>query len=212
MSKRGTSSSGGGRYQNCHRAQKGDAYYGLWLHPLTEHATKEGQAVSTPFWPIGFLQENPDQSPGYYSLPDNRRRTCGHRVMNDKRRAGSTRKAEESGQKNRQDKEPRKQRSRHCGTIHHRITETPKGAQYGTLKIPLSAKVTNDTSGRISGAYHLSWDASDLSRTPFLTRLPRSAPLTSKRHPKNGPTGIQGPPGSWNKSQTTFRNSTGLLE
>ncbi|PKI45185.1 hypothetical protein CRG98_034422 [Punica granatum] len=91
--------------------------------------------------------------------------------MNNRRRAGSTRKAKEGGQKNRQDKKPRKQRSRHCGTIHHRITETPKGAQYGTLKIPLSAKVTNDTSGRISGAYRLSRDASDLSRTPFLTGL-----------------------------------------
>ncbi|PKI49052.1 hypothetical protein CRG98_030552, partial [Punica granatum] len=74
-------------------------------------------------------------------------------------------------------KEPRKQRSWHCGTIHHRITEAPKGAQYGTLKIPLSAKVTNDTSGRISGAYRLSWDASDLSRTPFLTGLREARPI-----------------------------------
>ncbi|PKI58178.1 hypothetical protein CRG98_021436 [Punica granatum] len=75
---------------------------------------------------------------------------CGHGVMNNRRRAGSARKAEESDQKSRQDKEPRKQRSRHCGTIHHRITEAPKSAQYGTLKIPLSAKVTNDASGRAS--------------------------------------------------------------
>ncbi|OWM90858.1 hypothetical protein CDL15_Pgr010669 [Punica granatum] len=96
--------------------------------------------------------------------------------MNNGRRAGSTRKAEEGGQKNRQDKEPRKQRIRHCGTIHHRITEIPKGAQYRTLKIPLSTKVTNDTSGRISGANRLSWDASDLSRTPFLTGLREARP------------------------------------
>ncbi|PKI65802.1 hypothetical protein CRG98_013807 [Punica granatum] len=40
MSKQGTSSHGGGeRYQSCRQAQKGGAYYGLWLHPLTEHAT-----------------------------------------------------------------------------------------------------------------------------------------------------------------------------
>ncbi|OWM77830.1 hypothetical protein CDL15_Pgr009377 [Punica granatum] len=30
--------------------------------------------------------------------------------------------------------------------------------------------------------------------------------------PQNGHTGTQGPPGSWNKPQTTFRNSTGLPE
>ncbi|PKI60379.1 hypothetical protein CRG98_019228 [Punica granatum] len=53
-------------------------------------------SVSTPFRPIGFLQESPDQSPGYYSSPGKRRQTCGHENMN-RRRAGSTRKAEESG-------------------------------------------------------------------------------------------------------------------
>ncbi|PKI67249.1 hypothetical protein CRG98_012355 [Punica granatum] len=37
---------------------KRGASYDLWLHPLTEHATKEGQAVSTPFWPTGFPHEN----------------------------------------------------------------------------------------------------------------------------------------------------------
>ncbi|PKI61988.1 hypothetical protein CRG98_017620 [Punica granatum] len=74
-----------------------------------------------------IMKRIPDQSPGYYSSPGNRRRMCGHGVMNNRRRAGSARKAEESGQKNRQDKEPQKQWSRHCGTIHHRITEAPKG-------------------------------------------------------------------------------------
>ncbi|PKI50908.1 hypothetical protein CRG98_028706 [Punica granatum] len=55
---------GGKRYQSCRQAQKGGAYYGLWLHPLTGHATKEGQAVNTPFWPTGFLHENPRSKPG----------------------------------------------------------------------------------------------------------------------------------------------------
>ncbi|PKI37336.1 hypothetical protein CRG98_042278 [Punica granatum] len=36
---------------------KKGASHCLWLHPLTEHATKEGQAVSTPFWSTGFLHE-----------------------------------------------------------------------------------------------------------------------------------------------------------
>ncbi|OWM63162.1 hypothetical protein CDL15_Pgr023877 [Punica granatum] len=35
------------------RTKKG-ASHDLWLPPLIEHATKEGQAVSTPFWPTGF--------------------------------------------------------------------------------------------------------------------------------------------------------------
>ncbi|PKI33272.1 hypothetical protein CRG98_046338 [Punica granatum] len=54
---------GGKWYQSCRRAEKGGAYYGLWLHPLTEHATKEKQAVSTPFWPTSFLHENPRSKP-----------------------------------------------------------------------------------------------------------------------------------------------------
>ncbi|OWM70995.1 hypothetical protein CDL15_Pgr002264 [Punica granatum] len=44
------------------RDQKG-ASHGLWLHPLTEHATKEGKAVSTPFWPAGFPHEDSQQKP-----------------------------------------------------------------------------------------------------------------------------------------------------
>ncbi|PKI58209.1 hypothetical protein CRG98_021380 [Punica granatum] len=43
--------------------------------------------------------------------------------------------------------EPRSNRSWHCGTIHHRITEASEVIQYGTLKIPLGAKMTNGTSG-----------------------------------------------------------------
>ncbi|PKI34314.1 hypothetical protein CRG98_045295 [Punica granatum] len=46
--------------------------------------------------------------------------------------------------------------------------------------------MTNDTSGRVSGAYQLSRGASDLPRTPFLTGLREADPLTSKRHPKTG--------------------------
>ncbi|OWM69404.1 hypothetical protein CDL15_Pgr013182 [Punica granatum] len=79
-----------------------------------------------------------------------------------------------------------KQQGWHCGTIHHRIIETLKGAQYGTLKIPLSAKVTNDTSERVPEASYLSRDTPDLSRTPFLIGLPGPDPLMSKQHLKMG--------------------------
>ncbi|PKI74109.1 hypothetical protein CRG98_005488 [Punica granatum] len=72
--------------------------------------------------------------------------------------------------------------------------------------------MTNDTSGRIPGAYRLSRDTPNLSRTPFLAGLPGPDPLTSKRHPETAPTCTQGLPGSWNKLQMTFRNSTGFPE
>ncbi|OWM75149.1 hypothetical protein CDL15_Pgr012499 [Punica granatum] len=63
-------------------------------------------------------------------------------------------------------------------------------AQYGTLKILLGAKVTNDMSGRASEASCSSRDTPDLSQTPLLTGLPGPDPLTSKRHPE---TGLQAP-------------------
>ncbi|PKI62004.1 hypothetical protein CRG98_017590 [Punica granatum] len=86
------------------------------------------------------------------------RQTGGHGVMNNVRRAGSLRKRKAIGRTNGQ-RTPKPQ-SWHCGTIHHRVTEAPKGAQYGTSKIPLSAKVTNDTSGR-PGTTRVEEQASD---------------------------------------------------
>ncbi|PKI31840.1 hypothetical protein CRG98_047769, partial [Punica granatum] len=82
------------------------------------------------------------------------------------------------------------------------------GAQYGTLKIPLSAKVTNDTSELVSGAYRLSRDTPDLSRTSFLTGLPGFDPLTSKRHPK---TGLQAPRDHRGHG-TSFKRPLGTLQ
>ncbi|PKI64953.1 hypothetical protein CRG98_014647 [Punica granatum] len=43
----------GEQYRGSRRAQKGVVSYNIWLHPLIEHATKEGQAISTQFWSIG---------------------------------------------------------------------------------------------------------------------------------------------------------------
>ncbi|OWM76702.1 hypothetical protein CDL15_Pgr021102 [Punica granatum] len=78
--------------------------------------------------------------------------------MNNKRRARSTEKGGREQSEEQTNEESRKRQSWHCGTIHHRATEAPKGAQYGASKIPLSAKVTNETSGQISGASCLSRD------------------------------------------------------
>ncbi|PKI39828.1 hypothetical protein CRG98_039781 [Punica granatum] len=75
-----------------------------------------------------------------------------------------------------------------------------------------SAKLTNDTYRARFGGIPLKPGNPDLSPTPFLIGLSGLDPLTSKRPPQNGPAGIQGPPGSWNKLQTTFRNSTGFPE
>ncbi|OWM76455.1 hypothetical protein CDL15_Pgr016730 [Punica granatum] len=58
------------------------------------------------FGPPASYTRIPDQSPGYYSSPDDQWRTCEHRDMNYKRKAGCTKKAEESRQKNRQTRNP----------------------------------------------------------------------------------------------------------
>ncbi|PKI48577.1 hypothetical protein CRG98_030996 [Punica granatum] len=62
----------------------------LWLHPLIEHATKEGQAVSTLFWPAGSQQRTPDQSSGHYSQSDHQGQARRHGRMGYRREAGAT--------------------------------------------------------------------------------------------------------------------------
>ncbi|PKI74447.1 hypothetical protein CRG98_005161 [Punica granatum] len=60
---------------------KKGASQGLWLHPRTEHATKEGQAVSTPFWPTGFPHEDSRPKPGTLFIArqsEANRRARGH--------------------------------------------------------------------------------------------------------------------------------------
>ncbi|PKI61580.1 hypothetical protein CRG98_018026 [Punica granatum] len=75
----------------------------------------------------------------------------------------------------------------HHGTIHHRNTEASKGAQCGTLKIPLGAKVTNDTFGRVSKASCLSRDTPRTLTDAFSNGAPGAPdPRTSKRHPRMG--------------------------
>ncbi|OWM76709.1 hypothetical protein CDL15_Pgr008087 [Punica granatum] len=128
-----------------------------------------------------------DRSPSYYSSPDDHRRICGREIMKYGR---ETRSNEKTGKSNQKDKQTTNLRATGASTVALFITESPKGAQYGTLKIPLSAKMTNDVSGHILEVSCLSRDTPDLSRMPFLVGLPGSAPLTSKRHSK---TGLQAP-------------------
>ncbi|OWM63340.1 hypothetical protein CDL15_Pgr022085 [Punica granatum] len=68
-------------------------------------------------------QRTSDQSSGHYSRPGNRRRTCGHRVMNYKREAGSTRKAQERNRKSKQTTSPE---ATEAGIVALFITGSPK--------------------------------------------------------------------------------------
>ncbi|PKI55755.1 hypothetical protein CRG98_023846 [Punica granatum] len=70
------------------------------------------------------------------------------------------------------DDDSRSNSSWHCGTIHHRMTKASKDAQCETLKIPLGAKVTNDTSGRVSEASCLSRDTPRTLTDAFSNRAP----------------------------------------
>ncbi|OWM73809.1 hypothetical protein CDL15_Pgr012372 [Punica granatum] len=118
----------------------------------------QGPTVNTPFWPTGFLHENPRSKPGLLFITRQSKTNARSWSHEQWEKSWVHEKSRREQSEELTGKEPRKQRSWHCGTIHHRITEAPKDAQYGTLEIPLSAKVTNDTSGRISGAYHISRD------------------------------------------------------
>ncbi|OWM74319.1 hypothetical protein CDL15_Pgr013223 [Punica granatum] len=75
-------------------------------------------------------------------------------------------KAQKDNQENERTANPENSKDRHYGAIHHRITGVSEGIQYGTLKIPLGAKMTNGTSGRTSEASCLSWGTPEHSQTP----------------------------------------------
>ncbi|OWM77038.1 hypothetical protein CDL15_Pgr002678 [Punica granatum] len=80
--------------------------------------------VSAPhFGPPASHTRIPDQSSGRYSSSGNQRRIGGHGVMNNGRRAGSLRKAEESSQKNERTKNPENDGA---GTVALLIIESPK--------------------------------------------------------------------------------------
>ncbi|PKI55032.1 hypothetical protein CRG98_024578 [Punica granatum] len=134
--------------------------------PLLVHACQHPILVHR------LQQRTSDQSSGHYSQSGNQRRTCGHIVINYRREARSTRKAQEGNQKNRRTTNPKNSRGRHCGTIHRRIAGASEGIQYGTLKIPLDTKMTHGASKHILEASCLSRGTPELSQTPFLTGLP----------------------------------------
>ncbi|PKI50773.1 hypothetical protein CRG98_028837 [Punica granatum] len=83
-----------------------DVQLGHVLESTPSEAPCSPRLSAPHFGPLASYTRIPDQSPGYYSSPGNRRRTCGHGDTNNRRRAGSIRKAEESSRKNLQTKNP----------------------------------------------------------------------------------------------------------
>ncbi|PKI73120.1 hypothetical protein CRG98_006485 [Punica granatum] len=146
--------------------------------------TKRRGKLSAPYFgPPASHSRIPDRSPGRYSSTGNQRQIGGHGVMSNKRRARSTEKGGREQSKERTDKESRKRRSRHCGTIPNAFPG--QAARAGTPR-----SLTDAFSNRAPGA----------RSTDKQTAL------------QNGPTGTQGPSRSANKLQMTFRNSTWFPE
>ncbi|PKI57936.1 hypothetical protein CRG98_021685 [Punica granatum] len=134
-----------------------------------EHPSKVN-VVSTPFWSTSSNEGLPTEAQVATrdSAIGGERADVGARTTEEKRGPPKGSEGQSKGQIH---NEPQNSRSRHCGTIHRRIIEASKGAQYGTLKIPLGAKVTNDMSGRDSEASCLSRGTPELSQAPFLIGL-----------------------------------------
>ncbi|OWM77054.1 hypothetical protein CDL15_Pgr002577 [Punica granatum] len=102
---------------------KKGAFHDLWLPPPIEHATKEGQAVSTPFWSTGSNGGLPTKAQDTIHHPAIK----GERAVTEPRAIGEEhgppRKAEESHQKNLQARNPE---NNGVGTVALFITESPK--------------------------------------------------------------------------------------
>ncbi|PKI74117.1 hypothetical protein CRG98_005496 [Punica granatum] len=95
--------------------------------PWGPRAAQEQSPLSAPhFGPPASHTRIPDRSPRHYSSPGHQRQIGGHGVMSNRRGARSTEKGGREQSEERTDKESRKRRSCHCGTIHHRVTEAPK--------------------------------------------------------------------------------------
>ncbi|OWM82751.1 hypothetical protein CDL15_Pgr008632 [Punica granatum] len=102
---------------------KRDACHDLWLHPLIEHATKDGQAVSTPFWSTGSNRGLPTKARDAIHRPA----IGGEHAVTEPRAIGEEhgppRKAEENHQKNKRTRNPENDGA---GTVALFITESPK--------------------------------------------------------------------------------------
>ncbi|PKI56239.1 hypothetical protein CRG98_023370 [Punica granatum] len=162
---------------------------------------KRGKLSAPHFGPPASYMRIPDQSPGYYSSPGNQRRTCGHGVMNNRRRDGSIRKAEESSRKG---KQATNLRATGAGTTVLFITESSKHQKaprdyrgqrtsfrrpFGTLRgFPMDVSVVANAFGESSRHIHRKQRS---QRSPIASRHSRNtekAPVTTNLSPKSSQT------------------------
>ncbi|PKI47852.1 hypothetical protein CRG98_031755 [Punica granatum] len=80
----------------------------------------------------------PDRSPGHYSSPSHQRQISGRGVMNNRRKAGSLRKADEGHRKNLRVKNPENDGA---GTMALFITESPKHRKVPNMGLQKSLSV-----------------------------------------------------------------------
>ncbi|PKI73160.1 hypothetical protein CRG98_006447 [Punica granatum] len=156
----------------------------LWLPPLIEHATKEGQAVSIPFWPTGFNGGLPTEA-----LDTIRDWEAGDEQADTEQRTPKTTKLA----------------LRHYSSPNHRSTE--RCPIWDSKNSSQCQSDQQHVRAHFRGIPHKPGHP-DLSRMPFLTGLSGPAPLTSKRPPK---TGLLAPKDHRGQG-TSFRRPFGTLQ
>ncbi|OWM90778.1 hypothetical protein CDL15_Pgr002701 [Punica granatum] len=162
-------------------------------------------------------RRTPDQNSGDYSRSGNRRQTGGHRVMNNRRRAGSIRKAEESSRKNLQAKNPENGGADTAALfitepLKHQKAFPGQRSSVGDNKPTISHEVEGSPKQTLR-CTKSNRGPGTLNSTPNVrTRAPEARSTDKQTAPGNGPTDTQGPSRPWDKLQTTIRNSAGLPE
>ncbi|OWM76791.1 hypothetical protein CDL15_Pgr014213 [Punica granatum] len=115
---------------------------GVWLQSQIGRkfrGLKMSWSMSAPhFGPSASHTRILDRSPGHYSSPSHQRQISGRGVMNNGRKAGSLRKAEEGHQKNLRVKNPENDGA---GTVALFITESPKHRKVPNMGLQKSLSV-----------------------------------------------------------------------
>ncbi|PKI78897.1 hypothetical protein CRG98_000758 [Punica granatum] len=120
--------------------------------PVYPGHIQRGKLSVPHFGPPASYMRISDQSPGYYSSPGNQRRTCGHGVINNRRRAGSIRKAEESSRKNLQCQSDQRHVRAHFRGIPHKSGHPDLSRTPFLTGLAGPAPLTRLLEGRFSGS------------------------------------------------------------
>ncbi|OWM78292.1 hypothetical protein CDL15_Pgr028285 [Punica granatum] len=106
------------------------ASHDLWLPPLIEHATKEGQAVSTPFWSTDSNRGLPTKARNAIHLRENQGQIGDHRAVSDGRETWSN---EKTGKSNQKGKQTTNLEATGAGTAALFIIESPKHREVSNM-------------------------------------------------------------------------------